>query len=427
MSAHRKPAPEKTASVKSAPMNRATWQVLAVLSVTMIVAWGSLYYGMTMLGTRIRAETGWSQALVYGGFSVGMIVAGLAATPVGRAIDQRGGRGVMALGSIIGGLGYLVMAWSTHPAIYLAAWVLIGLGMAGSLYDPAFATLTRYAGQNSRKAISTLTLAGGLASTVFWPLGLYLLQHFDWRGVALIYAALNAVLCAGLHRFALPPDPGTVSVASAIAANGTSDDAPAPLPASTRRVVLVCLTLAIMMHGLITNAMSVHLISTLDSLGLSEAQAVAAGALIGPAQSAARFIEMLFGGRYPVLALGLISTALMPLAFGILFIGQFGLTWVIVFALVYGASNGLLTIARGIIPLGLFGRENYGATLGLISGPALAVKSAAPLLFALLMAAIGSTAAMGVMAGLAVIAFGAMIVLCLAVRPGRLKLPHPAC
>ncbi|MGL4974331.1 MAG: arsenite efflux MFS transporter ArsK, partial [Bosea sp. (in: a-proteobacteria)] len=117
--------------------------------------------------------------------------------------------------------------------------------------------------------------------------------------------------------------------------------------------------------------------------------------------------------------LGLISTGLMPLAFGILFLGQFGLTWVIVFALVYGASNGLLTIARGIIPLGLFGREGYGATLGMISGPALAVKSLAPFLFALLMAAIGSTAAMGVMAGLAVAAFAAMIVLVMAVQRAR--------
>ncbi|MGL4975835.1 MAG: MFS transporter, partial [Bosea sp. (in: a-proteobacteria)] len=268
-----------TTPAPSTAMNRATWQALIVLSFTMIVAWGSLYYGMTMLGTRIRAETGWSQALVYGGFSLGMIVAGLAATPVGRVIDHRGGRGVMALGSVVGGLGYLLMAYSYHPATYLAAWVLIGLGMAGSLYDPAFATLTRYAGQNARKAISTLTLAGGLASTVFWPLGLWLLQHFDWRGVALIYAAMNAVLCAGLHRFALPPDPGSVTIAKA--AEATTEDAPPPLPASTRKVVLICLTLALMMHGLITNAMSVHLIATLDSLGLSEAQAVAAGALIG--------------------------------------------------------------------------------------------------------------------------------------------------
>ncbi|MGL5362878.1 MAG: MFS transporter [Bosea sp. (in: a-proteobacteria)] len=406
-----------TTPAASTGMNRATWQALIVLSFTMIVAWGSLYYGMTMLGTRIRAETGWSQGLVYGGFSLGMIVSGIAATPVGRAIDQRGGRGVMALGSVIGGLGYLLMAYSYHPATYLAAWVLIGLGMAGSLYDPAFATLTRYAGQNARKAISTLTLAGGLASTVFWPLGLWLLQHFDWRGVALIYAAMNAVLCAGLHRLALPPDPGSSTIATASAAS--SDDAPAPLPVSTRKVVLICLTLALMMHGLITNAMSVHLIATLDSLGLSEAQAVAAGALIGPAQSAARFIEMLFGGRYPVLALGLISTGLMPLAFGILFLGQFGLTWVIIFALVYGASNGLLTIARGIIPLGLFGREGYGATLGMISGPALAVKSLAPLLFALLLAAIGSAWAMGVLAGLAIAAFAAMIVLVMAVQRAR--------
>jgi Major Facilitator Superfamily len=395
----------------------AALRALIVLSISQIIAWGTLFYGMTMLGTRIRAETGWSSTLVYGGFAFAMLVSGLAAPKVGAAIDARGGRGVMAAGSLVGASGYAVLAVSYHPLVYVFGWLLIGLGMAASLYDPAFATLARYAGTRSRRAISTLTLAGGLASTVFWPVGLWLLGFLDWRMVALIYAALNGVVCAALHRFGLPPDSQRAALNAPVAVpSNDNHDASASAPAHLRNTILICLTLSTMFHGLITNAMSVHLIAALDGMGLTETQAVAAGALIGPSQTLARLVELMLGGRYPVILVGLISTGLMPAAFGMLFAGAFGLTAVTVFAVLYGASNGLLTIARGVIPLTLLGREGYGKTLGKIAGPTLAAKSSAPLLFAVCAAAFGTTTTLSIMAGLSVVSFSAMLWLALALR-----------
>ncbi len=166
-----------------------------------------MFYGITLLGARIEAETGWSSFTVYGGFSIAMLVSGLAAPTVGRTIDRFGGRGIMAISSVIGGLGYVILAFAYSPVLYWIGWFVIGLGMAGSLYDPAFATLSRFAGNRARQAISMLTLAGGLASTLFWPLGAWLLTKFGWREVTLIYAALNIVVCAGLHRSACRPMP----------------------------------------------------------------------------------------------------------------------------------------------------------------------------------------------------------------------------
>jgi hypothetical protein len=389
-------------------------RALVVLSLSQIIAWGTLFYGMTMLGTRIQLETGWSSSFVYGGFAFAMLVSGLAARKVGASIDVMGGRNVMAAGSLVGAAGYVMLANAYHPAVYFIGWLLIGLGMSASLYDPAFATLARFAGHQSRRAISTLTLAGGLASTVFWPVGLWLLGFMDWRSVALIYAALNGIVCAGLHRFGLPPDSQRAAPVSP-ASNDNQEQA-TQAPADLRRTILVCLTLSTMLHGLITNAMSVHLIAALDGMGLTETQAVAAGALIGPSQTLARLVELLLGGRYPVIMVGLISTGLMPLAFGVLFGGAFGLTAVTVFAVLYGASNGLLTIARGIIPLTLLGREGYGKTLGKIAGPTLVAKSSSPLLFAVCATAFGTTATLSIMAMLSVLSFAAMLWLALKLR-----------
>jgi MFS family permease len=387
-------------------------RALLTLSVTQIIAWGTLFYGITLLGARIEAETGWSSFTVYGGFSIAMLVSGLAAPLVGRTIDRFGGREIMAAGSVIGGLGYVILAFAQSPALYWFGWFVIGLGMAGSLYDPAFATLSRFAGARARQAISVLTLAGGLASTVFWPLGAWLLSKLGWRDVTLIYAGLNLVVCAGLHRFALPADIERVMPDPIMRATPASPET----PALDRNLVIGCIAASIVAHGLITNAMSVHLISALGELGLSQATAVLAGALIGPSQSIARLIELAFGGRYPVILLGLISTALMPLAFLLLLTLPTTAATVIAFAFLYGASNGLLTIARGVIPLTLLGRENYGRTLGLISAPALAAKASAPLVFALLADRIGIALTLKLMGLCAIAALCAMVVLALAAK-----------
>ncbi len=389
---------------------RPTFRALIVLSVTQIIAWGTLFYGMMLLGPRILAETGWSSGLVYSGFSLALLTAGLAAVKVGGLIDRHGGRPVMSVGALVGAAGFVLLSLSSHPIPYFLAFGLIGLGMAGTLYDAAFASLARIAGPQSRRAISALTLAGGLASTVFWPVGYWLLTMMDWRMVAITYAVLVGAVCGALHLFLLPRERWEASPSLPDRAGTLPAAEPAPMVAAeARRMVLVIFGTAIIIHGVITNALSVHLAPTLDALGLTEAEAIWAGALIGPSQSAARLIELMFSARYPVLALGLIASGLMPLAFAVLIGGAFGLKAVLLYAVLYGASNGLITIARGVLPLALFGREGYGRTLGLISGPALVAKSAAPLAFAAMIPLLGAGPAMQVLAFLSVLCFLAML------------------
>ncbi|MFY8041066.1 MAG: MFS transporter [Bosea sp. (in: a-proteobacteria)] len=390
-------------------------RALVVLSITMIIAWGTLFYGVTLIGTRIMAETGWSKTLIFGAFSLAMLCSGLIAPRIGAWIDARGGRGLMALGSLVGGLGYLMLAFAHSPVVLYAAYATIGFGMAGSLYDPAFATLARIAGSKSRTAITLLTLGGGLASTVFWPLGLWLLSFMDWRNLCLVYAVLNGVVCVLLHGLGLGTGKGEVAQTTTKSPADAKADSPSEAgssaPEALRGRIIALLALVFMMHGLVSNGMSVHITTLLGALGLSEAQAVSVGTMIGPAQSAGRLIELAMGGAYPVMRLGYVATGMLPLAFAALLTMAATVAGVVAFAVLYGISNGLVTIARGVIVLGLLGRANYGRTLGAIAMPTLAAKSLSPMAFAVLIDGAGAGVALAVMALCGLLAFAGMVAL----------------
>ncbi len=391
---------------------RGSATALGILSLTMIMAWGTLFYGITLIGPRIMAETGWSKTWIYGAFSLAMLTSGLVAPRIGALIDRSGGRHVMAIGSVVGGFGYLLLAFANSLPMLYAAYAVIGLGMAGSLYDPAFASLARMAGHKARIAITMLTLGGGLASTVFWPLGLWLLSFMDWRGLCLVYAGLNGVVCALLHLVGLGSEkaaPAPLGIVDTSSPHGTA-------PAALRGKIIWLLALIFMAHGLVSNGMSVHITTLLGALGLTEAQAVTVGTLIGPSQSAGRLVELMLGGAYPVMRLGYVATGTLPFAFGALALMGGAVIGVVIFAALYGISNGLVTIARGVITLGLLGRENYGRTLGAIAAPTLAAKSLSPMAFAVIIDKAGAGTALSVMAACGFVAFAGMVALGLLVR-----------
>ncbi|MGB7480120.1 MAG: MFS transporter, partial [Burkholderiaceae bacterium] len=184
------------------PRQRA--KILAILGVTQLVSWGSLYYAFAILAPEIRRETGWSAQLVFGAFSWCILVAGLVATPVGVLLDRRGGRSVMGAGSLLCGAGFVLLAAAHTPALYYLAWSVLGVAMALVLYEAAFATINREFARGARSGISALTLVGGLASTVFWPLTLQLNTLLGWRHTYLLYGLLQLALCAPLHALLSP-------------------------------------------------------------------------------------------------------------------------------------------------------------------------------------------------------------------------------
>src|SRR5947199_2565503 len=195
-------------------------RVVPALGVAQIISWGTLFYAIAVLGSAMREELKTSDVIVFGSFTCGLFVSGIVSPWVGRRIDARGGRVVLAGGSLVGALACITLALSSGPITLLAGWVLAGVASAACLYDPAFATLHRISGVSYRRAVTALTLFGGFASTVFWPLSQYLLDTIGWRTAFGIYAALHAVVCFPLHAVLIPQD-GRI-VAASVASTQTA-------------------------------------------------------------------------------------------------------------------------------------------------------------------------------------------------------------
>ncbi|HWV54932.1 MFS transporter [Pseudorhodoplanes sp.] len=378
------------------------WRAVLVLGVTQILAWGILFYPPVLMMPLIAADRGWSLSFAMAGFSLALLVAGSTAPTIGGWIDRYGGHIVMAAGSLIGALAVALLAFASHPAAYLAVWVILGVAIAANLYDPAFATLGRIFGTGARKPITYLTLAGGFASTASWPATQLSLTFTDWRGTYLIFAAVLAMVAAPLHAFALPR---TKAAPPAMADNAAANP-PTYLPASGLVFFLVAAAFA--SYAFIPSGLAAHLIAMFGRSGIDPATAVMIGALFGPSQVAARICELVFGGRAHPLNLARFSVALILSGFALIALFGFRLWAAIAFAIMFGAANGLLTIARGAVPLALFGASGYGRVLGRIAKPFQVMQAMAPLALAFVVEHSGDATALAVTA-----AFGVVSLVCL--------------
>jgi MFS family permease len=355
-------------------------KTIGILAVTQILSWGSLYYAFTILAPGIQHDLALAPEVVFGAFSWALLVAGLAATPVGILLDRYGGRHVMAAGSLLCALG---LAWLGHcngVVSYYLAWTLIGLAMALTLYEAAFATINRKLYTGSRQAISTLTLFGGFASTFFWPLTARLHEMLGWRDTYLWYGLAQLVVCMPLHLW-LGADPERSSSQGEAADTRGSHT----LVEALRYPVFWTLALAFSANTFIFSALAVHLIPLFERLGQSSAVAVLLATLIGPMQVAGRVGEMTLARNTPPQTVGKLTFAMLPAALLVLVLSGSQGWAAALFCVLYGLSNGILTIVRGSIPQALFGRENYGAIAGAMAGPSLLSKAAGPLAAAALL------------------------------------------
>lgn len=376
------------------------WRAVSVLGITQIVAWGTIFYSPVLTAPLIVAETGWSLSFVMGGFSLGLLIAGLVSPFVGRSIDRYGGHVVMAAGALVSAAGLLGLAYVHGRAMYLAVWVVLGAGLGASLYDPAFATLGRIFGAAARRPITILTLAGGFASTAGWPTTHLLIESVGWRGTYVVYAVLMAAICAPLYAFVLPRS----RAAPGPPAQGTATKPAALLP--PRGLAFVLVTAAFTAYAFVPSGLSAHLLAMFGRTGIDATTVVFIGALFGPAQVAARLTELAFGHDVHPLAVARASVALLVVAFALLALFGISVPLAAAFAVMFGAANGLITIARGALPLALFGAEGYGALIGRISGFWLAMQSAAPLVMAFVAERASDATALALAAGFAVIALG---------------------
>lgn len=356
----------------SADAPRRLW-LISALGIMQIFAWGATFYLPAILASDIARDTGWPLVWIVGGLSIGLVVAGIVAPRVGVAIDRHGGRYVLSVSCVTLAVGLLIVGSAGVLWLYVLGWMLLGMGMGAGLYDAAFATLGQIYGMKARSAITALTLWGGFSSTVSWPLSAWLLDTFGWRGTCFVYAGILLLICLPMIRAALPghvrrsrrSDPTHVSVPFVFTA----------LERQQKGLIM----LALMLAGAIGALVSVHLILLLSGRGLSIDEAVLLGALIGPAQVGGRILEAANRERHHPLWTLTIAVALM--AMGMLLLAS-GLAMTALAIILYGAGNGILSIAKGALPLATFGVERYARVIGQLARPSLLAQALAPALIA---------------------------------------------
>ena len=381
---------------------RADPMVIAVnaLGITQITAWGTSYYCLGVLAKPIVAETGWSSSTVFLGFTVALLTMGFISTWVGRLIDRAGARAVMSVGTVIVSAGLLALSQVRDQASWLAVWAVIGVGMRCCLYDAAFAALVQVTPTRGRAAISYLTLYGAYASTVFWVIGHYLNDAYGWRGTLMIFAGINLAICLPLNWLGLSWRESTTETA-APKPTQTSPDGPV-LEGRMRIVGMVLFALIMSLNGFVFGVVSLQLVPLLEAAGLAAAAAVWVASLKGHGQFAGRLVEIFFGRNLKAMTIARIAIGVLPAALVLLLLARGDLWQLIAFTLLLGASQGVVTIVRGAVPLALFGAQGYGTVLGLIATPVLLVNAFAPAIFALVVDRVGWQIALYALLGCAI-------------------------
>jgi predicted MFS family arabinose efflux permease len=350
--------------------------VILVLGTTQTLGWASSFYLPAILGDRIADDLGMSSTWFFAAFSASLVVSAVVGPRAGGTVDAIGGREVLAASNVILAAGLAVLAFAHSQTMLWLAWLILGIGMGIGLYDTAFAALGRIYGLEARSAITGITLLAGFASTVGWPLTAWGASELGWRETCLAWAAMHIVV--GLPLNLLLPKTSRVATAGDTAKPHISLDWP-----------MIVLGLAFAASWAVVTAMAVHLPRLLEAAGASTLQAIAAGTLIGPSQVGARMLEASLMKRFHPMVSARLSVALHPIGAAVL--ALFGATAASApFTILHGAGSGILTIARGTVPLAIFGAENYGYRLGLLGVPTRIATAAAPLLFGMLIDKFGA-------------------------------------
>jgi len=316
------------------------WPLVWALSLAQLVAWGSIYYGFSLFVVPMEAELGWSRISLNGALSLGLLMSGLFAYPVGSWIDRHGGRALMTIGSLLGA-GLLVL-WSQveSPTVFYAIWIGLGLSMAATLYEPVFAVLTRSFSQTYRTKITALTLVGGFASTVFIPLTQLFIDRLGWRHALIALALCNAAICMPIHACLLRDrhdahgNPAAGGPAREIAADA--------LRRALRHPAFWGLAVCFTAYYSTFSALTFHIIPLLTERGFANATIIAAIAAIGPAQVAGRVVLLVLGRRVTTRPVGRIVVLAFPVSVLLLIVFPASIPALFAFAVVYGGANGIM-------------------------------------------------------------------------------------
>ena len=353
------------------------------LSLAQLISWGSIFYLFALLMAPMERELGLSRAQSSLAFSIALLVEGLLAYPVGRLIDQGHERAVMTVGSLLGGACLALHAGIHSVTGFYLAWAGLGAAMAAVLYSPAFAVVTRRFPNDFRRAIITMTFLGGLASTVFIPLTAWLMANWGWRQALLGLAALHLLVCAPLHALVLrhaPAAPQQRAASPTAAAQGVSRYV------LSRPFLLIALFVILMMA--ITVALPAHMVNLLRENGMGEAWVIAIPASIGAIQVMGRLLLYFFEHHFDLHLANRLIPCLIPLGLIALLAASLWVAWqfwaVLLFVLLYGMGNGMLTIVKGTAIAQYVNRDHVAALNGVLGLPLALARAGAPLLLGLL-------------------------------------------
>ncbi|MBP2565118.1 MFS family permease [Agrobacterium tumefaciens] len=384
---------------------RASAATVSALGLTQIVGYGTLYYSFSILASGMAKDLGLTLSQVFAVFSVSLFIGGLSATYIGRQMDRIGAATMMTIGSFLAALTLALCALSPSVAIFAAAVILLEISSGMVQYQAAFAALVENNPRSASRNITYLTLIGGFASTIFWPISAALAVHLDWREIYLVFAGLNLFLCMPLHFWIMRAGKTGSSADTTSRARETVVGA---LPSHTRRRGMILVSFAFAILGFTLSAILAHMVPMLGTVGLGAA-AVVIGSLFGPAQVLSRLINMIFGKSLPPPALAVLSAVLIVLGILILLVTASWLPGAVAFAICLGLGSGINSIAQGNLPLYLFGSEGYGAITGKMAAARLAVGAGAPFVFAALTENLGLSFALTLNACLGLVSIAAFV------------------
>ncbi len=381
-------------------------RAIPTLGFTQMVAWGTTYYLPAVFRDQFVRDLGLSAPTVFAGVAMMLVASSLAAWPAGRLMDRHGAGRMLPIGSACLALGLSVLSAATGVVTYMLAWFCFGIGMTLCMGNAAFAALTQIAGHEARRAIVLLMLFGGMASTVFWPLGLWLEGIMGWRGACLVFAAMHVLFCLPLHALVIA---GATSRERRRDLDAHEQDG---LVAPEHRLLAGGLiALAFASGGFVSWGLELHLITVLGDFGLGIGAAVALAAIKGPATLAARLTDVVFGPRITPMASVIWSTVLVVFSILSALVFDRGIVAAAIFVSMLSFGTGLIAVARATLPLQLLGSRGYATTMGKLAMPTQAIFAISPTAFGLLMERIGTPGVLGIgLAGI-MISLGALLML----------------
>jgi predicted MFS family arabinose efflux permease len=383
-----------------------TTRAIAGLGFTQIVGWGTTYLMPSVLGRDLQRDLGLSPELVFAGITVMDAISAVCSPRVGKIVDRLGARSLMAAGSLVYALSLAGLASAQGPLSYFACWAVMGIGSTMALSMPASIAVVQIAGPGARQAIALLTIVGGFASSVFWPITGALDAAIGWRAILLLFAALHLLACAPIHWLILPRRPPTHPAASTTAAPATIG-----VPPEQAERVFLLLAITLSFGAFVFTGVQLQMIEMLRELGHSPASALLLASLIGPSQVGIRIFELLFGHRYSIMRSAVFGSLMLPIGLALALAAGHLFAVALVVIVTYGMSNGLKAVQRATLPLALFGRAQFGAYMGRLALPQGVVAAVAPPIMAAVLHRFGTAGALWLCFGFATISLVAMILL----------------